>query len=58
MKTDRQEALSCDNRGRDCSAVVANNRMLRLASKPRKDRKRQGRLLFYRLLGIMALLTP
>ena len=58
MKTNRQEALSCDNRGRDCSAVVANNRMLRLASKPRKDRKRQGGLLSYRLLGIMTLLTP
>jgi len=58
MKTNRQEALSCDNRGRDCSAVVANNRMLRLASKPRKDRKRQGGLLFYKLLGIMTLLTP
>ena len=33
---DRQEALSCDDRSRDRSFVVANHRMPRMASKPRK----------------------
>ena len=58
MKTDTQEALPCDNRGRDCSAAAANHGKLRMASKPTEAKKRQGGILLCGFQGSMTLLTP
>lgn len=51
--------MLCDDSGRDCSDVAANQKKKepRIVSKPMESRKRQGRILPYRPKGNIALLT-
>lgn len=49
--------MLCDDSGRDWSDAAANQKKPRIVSKPTESRKRQGRILPYRLKGNIALLT-